>query len=576
MKNIITFILFIHTFILANSLKINNKDLSTDKTWLALLHYNIGESKSDILTTDFFLSSVGNVNPKEELRVTIEAYEKNKTKIICKYPARYLWLAEQLEWKDYQKRISQCHHYNNWNLIQGVKSIGLVFVSGFLGNPASAFGHSFIKINKSDLNKNILLDNTISYGAKLPKSYSMLSYIFNGLTGGYTGAYTDQYYYMNDMAYSNQEFRDMWEYRLTMSQAKKELFLSHLWELRGVEFQYFFLNRNCGYKVSELLDIVNDENIRDRARIWYAPVETFYRMEELSDKPKKISYHPSKQLEIYAFYRSLNKKEKEEVIAFVQARKKHTDLNKLSLKEIDFLLDYYTYVLESMEKSDVAYTKMKKTKLILLKERIKMPIRNYEKPFPEVKRPITENNAPMRLKAGAKVVKNGDSFLHMEFSPFAIDEVGYNLYGGDIFSIMNLGVNISQSDISFSSLDFVKIRRLKTQKLPFDIDNPLSWKLHIGMTKNNEWDSYIDVGAGYTWQVTSHIKLFSFLNLSTHTENPHYRVSPNIGIFADYNYFKFSYEFTKDYVGIHKFLKDSHKFNMGYNIDKKKAIFFQY
>ena len=114
----------------------------------------------------------------------------------------------------------------------------MVFVSGYLGNPASAFGHSFIKINQSNNENENLFDTSISYGALLPPDYTMFDYMVKGVTGGYDASYSDQYYYNQDITYSNQEFREMWEYRLRLTEEQKQLFLFHAWELMDKKFQY--------------------------------------------------------------------------------------------------------------------------------------------------------------------------------------------------------------------------------------------------------------------------------------------------------------------------------------------------
>ena len=174
------FLLLICTYYLYSSIHPNLNYLADTKTWRGLLHYEENENKSSILNKDFFLAQDGMTNKTHELQETIKRFENNDITAICKYPARYLWLAKKLSWKHEMRVLTQCKSYNNWILMKNNDSISIVFVSGFLGNPASAFGHSFFKLNQKNT-INHLLDNTISYGAKLPSSYSMLSYMVDGL-----------------------------------------------------------------------------------------------------------------------------------------------------------------------------------------------------------------------------------------------------------------------------------------------------------------------------------------------------------------------------------------------------------
>ncbi|MCI5166708.1 MAG: hypothetical protein D3903_11585, partial [Candidatus Electrothrix sp. GM3_4] len=120
--------------------------LAQHPAWLKLLHFNGGQS--EVLSNDFFLSPEGRHNPEAELRATIDAYSKpwpadnGDTHARCRFPARYLWLSSQIPLPDYTPQPSQCINLSKWSLPEQVKSISLFLVSGYLGNPASVFGHS--------------------------------------------------------------------------------------------------------------------------------------------------------------------------------------------------------------------------------------------------------------------------------------------------------------------------------------------------------------------------------------------------------------------------------------------------
>lgn len=136
-----------------------------------------------------------------------------------------------------------------------------------------------------------------------------------------------------------------------------------------------------------------------------------------------------------------------------------------------------------------------------------------------------------------------------------------------------MGIRLDKSNISISYIDFIKIKRLKTKQLPFDIDSPLSWSLHLGAKNQDNCELFASGGVGYTWQVTPKIKLYTFLEFSLHTREENYQFYPNIGIFADYNSLKFSYEYGKSYQDLNKFITDKHKINLQYNFNNEKAIF---
>ena len=522
------FMTFTHANVI-NQVELN--ELSVDSTWLKLLHYRNG--KSSIVDKSFFLDDNGNVSSKKELKKTIEAYFtpfiNDNEHPQCRYPARYFWLSKHISLPNYQLIHQKCSNLKKWELLDNTDSISAVFVSGYLGNPASAFGHSFIKINKSGDSSKNLFDTSISYGALLPPNYSMPEYIFNGITGGYEAAYSDKYYYHQDMTYSNQEYRDMWEYRLNLTDDEKKVFLLHAWELMGKKFQYFFLNRNCGYKVSELLELVYNEPIIEQANIFYAPIETFYRLVELdkvraTKKIDKVIYIPSKQQKLYTHYNSLSSNEQNIVKSILDGNlsfipldfKEHRLIEKSNA--LDFVLAYRQY--DSPLASNYS----------LLLSRLKLPMRKERISKPKNKRAITVSNKPSSLSLGIK-----DGNMGLGWSPFSIDAEGYNDLDGDELVTFETHLSLKDKRLTVTQFDLIRIKRLKTKKIPFSNENPFSWNLHIGMENNFQKDYFLETGGGLAWGLSDKIKLYSMLNISAHTEVGHYRLAPMLGLFSNFN-----------------------------------------
>jgi hypothetical protein len=564
--------------------------ISKDAMWLKLLHYDDSASHSAIHDKSFFLDDAGHKDAKKELLATLEAYNQkvdnnsSNELAICRFPARYFWLSTQLELPEYQELNPICTKLLKWKLLKTTQSISVVFVSGYLGNPASAFGHSFIKVNKNNQN-NSLFDTTISYGALLPPKYSMPEYIFNGLTGGYDAAYSDKYYYNQDIIYSNQEFRDMWEYRLNLSEEKKKLFLFHAWELMGKKNQYFFLNRNCGYKVSEFLSLLYDEPLIESAYIWYAPIETFYKLKELdekSDEPiiDEITYVPSKQQKIYARFEKLSSLEKRILSEMINKElnsipEKYSEVDSITKAHVlDFLLVYRKY---SIDKSKTEIDRnMKELNRALLLKRLKLPVAKGNKGEVKVKEPITTNNAPSYM--GLSFLNRRDNKgLGWNFSPFAIEKVGYNDFSGDELVVFDTQVAIMKDDVYLDKFDLIRIQRLKSQQIPYDNENLLSWNFHISTEKNSELrDYFVDGGVGYTWEPIDTLKLFTMLNISLHSDDRHYRYRPNIGIYGDFNRFRFLFN-----VGYEEDIESSDNknttvINSQYRMTESNSIFLEY
>lgn len=567
-------VLFTFTITLLNAAVIAEgklEKLSQNTTWLKLLHYKDG--KSTIIDNNFFLDDQGNLSSKKELEKTINTYyepfDEPEKHARCRYPARYYWLSKHVTLKDYEPLPTQCTRLNQWSLLKNTDSISVVFVSGYLGNPASAFGHSFIKVNQSeDMNDN-LFDTSISYGALLPKEYTMPEYIVNGIFGGYTAAYSDKYYFNQDITYSNEEYRDMWEYRLNLSDDKKKFFLLHAWELMGKKFQYFFLNRNCGYKVSEFLELVYDEKIIDSAAIWYAPIETFHKLKELEDKQEavieKVKYIPSKQAQLYAHYKGLKKIEKRMVQEFIENNLTRIPAHfKLESKDaqgnaLDFVLAYKKYL--QPEFSNRA----------LLFSRLQFPVRNKKINMPKEKADITSYSKPNYM--GLSAEKNAINFT---WAPFALERDGYNGLEGDELVVFDTKMSINKEKIGLSEFDLIRIQKLKTKQLPFEEENPFSWNLHIGTDKLDERDYFGKAGVGFTWQIFNHTKLFTMVDLGLHSNRARYRATPKIGLFNNFDKLRFSTIVGYENDILHGHTEKVIDFNGQYKINKDFSFVMDY
>src|SRR5690606_5397884 len=107
--------------------------------------------------------------------------------------------------------------------------VSLVYSSAYPNNPASMFGHTFLKIESS--RKSNLIDTGINFAAYTPKNPNMLAFMFNGVAGGYLGMWSIEPYFTKVNQYVNSESRDLWEYELNLSKEETHHLLMHLWEL---------------------------------------------------------------------------------------------------------------------------------------------------------------------------------------------------------------------------------------------------------------------------------------------------------------------------------------------------------
>jgi len=235
---------------------------------LNLLHYKSNAWGSLISQADdakFFIAKTGTENAQAELEADLRGFfsavdKKGNTAQVknhpqCRFPARLYWLNQQLNFADILPKV-ECTKFNEWKQQWNATQITLLFPSMYLGNPASMFGHTFIRFDTEG--KSQLLSPTLSYAAASDETDSLLVFSWKGIFGGYAGRFSMQPYYETLREYSDIEQRDIWEYKLNLTQAETAQLIRHLWEVSGVHFDYFFLRENCAFRLLALLDVARE------------------------------------------------------------------------------------------------------------------------------------------------------------------------------------------------------------------------------------------------------------------------------------------------------------------------------
>ena len=160
-----------------------------------------------------------------------------------------------------------------WSKLSSTQSLSLIFATGYLGNPASYYGHTLLKLN-SDQNKKLnLLETSVNFGAKVPKNEDPISYMLKGVVGGYDGSFSHSSYYYHTQNYLENELRDLWEYQLNLSQDDYYFLVAHIWELIEQDYIYYFFDENCVYRMYELFSLFDDIDLPPIKAPWVIPQE---------------------------------------------------------------------------------------------------------------------------------------------------------------------------------------------------------------------------------------------------------------------------------------------------------------
>ncbi len=238
--------------------------LAHSATWHALLHYQpaglLQEQSSQIDDARFFLAPEGKQDPLAELRATLAAFyqppQNPDQHAVCRFPARWQWLAAELTLPAPAVTPDQCSEFRQWRDTIQPDSVTLVFASAYLNSPSSMFGHTFLRIDPANVaTGSTWLSYAVNFGAQYSPQDNSLFYAWKGVFGGYPGFFSLLRYHEKINEYNRIENRDLWEYRLNLTPAETRFMVSHLWELRDIHFDYFFFDENCSYRLLELLEV---------------------------------------------------------------------------------------------------------------------------------------------------------------------------------------------------------------------------------------------------------------------------------------------------------------------------------
>lgn len=261
--------------------------------WRALLHYHGHDS--EVVTAGFFLARDGRHDPAAELDATLAAFlDTADPAAQCRFVARYRWLKEQLQFDPARLRDRDCPAFAKWYAGIDPGALVLVFPAAYLNNPASMYGHSFLRFDKAARGPEAVLEATAVNFSADTVGGSGATLFYKGLLGGYQGRFQVGPYYRMVQQYSDIEDRDIWEYRLAYTPAERQRILEHLWELQGMQFDYLFFDRNCSYYLLALLDVARPaQPLTEHFVYQVIPGDALQAVLSQGGVLEQQSYHPS-------------------------------------------------------------------------------------------------------------------------------------------------------------------------------------------------------------------------------------------------------------------------------------------
>ncbi len=280
-------------------------EFARSELWLRALHYGrsfpwIFLKKSAVDGGAFFIDPAGGTDALSELRASIRAFRDPEARLPkiglhpqCGLPFRYRVIKRRFPgpWVD-QDCPNVREVLRNFN----AESVALVFSSAHADNPGSMFGHTFLRFNsrRGTARKIDLLDLSVGYAAATAKEDSTAIFYWKGLFGGYPGKFSSLPYYAKVNEYLNSESRDLWEYRLSLSEEETELLLLHVYELEKTSYlAYFFFDENCSWILLALLEAVKPEWRLTAPRVFVIPGETIKTLQGTPGAILDVQFRPS-------------------------------------------------------------------------------------------------------------------------------------------------------------------------------------------------------------------------------------------------------------------------------------------
>ncbi|MGH7254226.1 MAG: DUF4105 domain-containing protein, partial [Nitrospirales bacterium] len=179
--------------------------LADERMWHLLLHYRptvLGGVVSEADDPGFFLAPEGKTDPQAELAVTLahffnnELVGRSRQPAQCAFIARYHWLKTRLKFDPARLPPIRCERFDAWLAELAPAGVSLIFPSAFMNNPASMFGHTFLRIDqKGQTEQTRILAYTINFAADVDTD-SGIAFAVLGVAGGFKGYFSTIPYYL--------------------------------------------------------------------------------------------------------------------------------------------------------------------------------------------------------------------------------------------------------------------------------------------------------------------------------------------------------------------------------------------
>lgn len=498
--------------------KARSEKLWEEPEWITLLHYyrSFTGIKSRVDDPQFFFFTDGKNNPEQEMYATINAMfapESEENNRLYKFTARYKWLTARLSidearlTRKYDEKFLE--FYNTYK----PSRVTLVFPAGYMNNPASMFGHTFLMIESDDGSK--LLAQTANYAAITNETAGPI-YWFNGLFGLYPGYYSFVPYYKKIQEYNDAEMRDMWEYELDLSGEEIKTVMRHIVEMENVYSDYFFLDENCSFNLLYLIEAAKPQtHLTDSFTFGVEPVDTLRVVKNKNLVLKRV-YRPSMYSKIKYLRSLLSDDEQDLVLDICRGKQDVSALDKLNLSDerktiiCDLCSEYLKFMIV---KKNISGEDYKTRFMAVLKYRNSLPVIDNLRDIPEPV-PPEEGHGSSRIAAQGGYDRDGwySELSYRRTCHELMDpDEGYNFDSQIVLGKISARYYYEKNKFTLQSLDFVDVLSLPVTD-SYNVSK--CYNFRIGFVRNpadDEWVQSFNLKAagGYSTLLWSLVHVYA-------------------------------------------------------------------
>lgn len=428
-----------------------------------------------------------------------------------RYIARYTWIKEQLNLDESMLPYpASKKHLETLKKIDA-ESVSLVFPAGYINNPASMYGHTFLIIERR--HKSRLLAFSVNYQAHATESGGF-SYAFKGLVGLYRGYFDIMPYYDKVEEYSDMDKREMWEYPLKFNKMEIRRMLLHLFEMNRTYSNYYYLDENCSFNLLFLLEAAKPSlRLFDRLGPTVTPVDTLKAVVAGGgvDTPR---YRPSKTSKIMD-YEKKSKPEHLRLIKDIIDKKKQPEVlltldvsNDTKILISDLLCEYIDYSYTEMEIEKKDYIKLYRRSL-----KVRSSLGSRNQPYGEIEKPSLPEKSHDSYLVSSQYMYRNEAGEHKSFVLFNLrlsyhslidSEDGFNKGSQIIFGDIALRYGVTDNKFALQKADIINVMSVVPRS---ELIFPLSWKIKTGFMQRlgRDRDEHLvyngSMGSGFSWNL---------------------------------------------------------------------------